>query len=116
MTSGMNYNQKDIVLFPFPFSDLSGTKKRPALVLSNNSFNKKQEDLICCLITTNLEPDSDSVIVDPRDLENGKISFTSKIKPYRLFSVQKKIVERKLASLNNVKFKETIQKLHNIMA
>ena len=46
------YNQKDIVLIPFPYSDLTGSKKRPALVISNEKINKT-EDRICCLITTN---------------------------------------------------------------
>lgn len=115
MTFGMSYNQKEIILLHFPFSDLSTTKKRPALVVSNNNFNQKHDDLICCLITTNLEPDHDCVIIKPKDLENGKLYFTSKIKPYRLFTAGKKIVEKKIATLNAAKFKETTQKLKKII-
>jgi len=37
----MIINQKEIVLLPFPFSDLEGTRVRPALVISNNELNKK---------------------------------------------------------------------------
>ncbi len=111
----MTYNQKDIVLLQFPFSDLSTTKKRPALVLSNNSFNKSHDDLICCLITTNLEADADCVLIEPSDLQNGTLSFTSKIKPYRLFTAEQKIVEKRIASLRSTKFEETIQKLQKIM-
>ncbi len=111
----MSHNQKDIVLLSFPFSDLSTTKKRPALVLSSNSFNKSHNDLVCCLITTNLEADADSVLVEPGDLQNGTLSFTSKIKPYRLFTAEQKIVEKRIASLQSAKFEETIQKLQKIM-
>ncbi|PIN85194.1 MAG: hypothetical protein COV47_03445 [Candidatus Diapherotrites archaeon CG11_big_fil_rev_8_21_14_0_20_37_9] len=53
MMSGMTYNQADIILLPFPYSDLSSSKKRPALVISNNKFNSFSNDFICCLITTN---------------------------------------------------------------
>ena len=52
MRGGMMFNQKDIVLIPFPYSDLTGSKKRPALIVSNEKINKTQ-DRICCLVTTN---------------------------------------------------------------
>ena len=41
LRGNMHINQKELVLLPYPFSDLEGTKVRPAIVVSNNSFNKK---------------------------------------------------------------------------
>ncbi len=46
--------QKTIVLVPFPFSDQTGSKVRPALILSNNSFNKMSQDVLACAITSNI--------------------------------------------------------------
>ena len=37
----MNVFQKELILLPYPFSNLEGNKVRPALVVSNDSFNKK---------------------------------------------------------------------------
>lgn len=48
------YRQGDIVLIPFPYSDLSATKQRPVLVLSNTNYNKMQSDLVVAAITSNL--------------------------------------------------------------
>jgi len=48
------YKQGDILLIPIPFSDLSSNKKRPVLVLSNNDYNNKTEDIIVAAITSNL--------------------------------------------------------------
>ena len=42
----MIVNQKEIVLLPYPFTDLKGAKVRPVLIISNNLFNKKSEDCI----------------------------------------------------------------------
>ncbi len=37
----MKFFQKELVLLPFPFSNMEGTKVRPALIVSNDYFNKK---------------------------------------------------------------------------
>lgn len=45
----MSYEPGDVLLIPFPFSDLSGTKKRPALVLAVSEDN---QELICMMLTS----------------------------------------------------------------
>ena len=39
MTSGMSVNQRDIILMPFPFTDLSQIKRRPGMIISNHEYN-----------------------------------------------------------------------------
>lgn len=112
----MNYDQKDIVLLPFPYSDLSTSKKRPALILSNNKFNHKSSDLICCLITTNPKQYKYSVSIEEKDVENGKLFFKSKIKPYRVFTIDSKIILKKLCQLKTGKFNETLENLYKIIS
>ena len=46
MRSTTPYKRGDIVLVSFPFTDLSAAKKRPALIVSPNSFNARQDDLV----------------------------------------------------------------------
>ena len=45
--------QGDIVLIRFPFTDLTATKVRPAMVISSEAFHKGQQDAIFLLITSN---------------------------------------------------------------
>jgi mRNA interferase MazF len=55
-----------IVLLPFPYTDQSGTKRRPALILSTDAYNLRRTDLIVAPITSNLagrQPD-DTVLSD----------------------------------------------------
>lgn len=70
MMSGMSTcQQRDIVLVPFPFSDLSSAKVRPVLVLSNDSYNPHSADILVCGITTNLSPGPYSELVTMNDVE-----------------------------------------------
>ncbi len=48
------YKPGEIILVPFPFTDLSSTKKRPALVVSPNDYNN-QGDVVIAFITSNME-------------------------------------------------------------
>ncbi len=47
-----NYERGNIVLVPFPFSDQTTTKKRPAVVISSDSYNGKSPDIIIMAITS----------------------------------------------------------------
>jgi len=49
----MNYKKWEIVLVPFPFNDLSASKKRPALIISPNRYNRYQ-DVIIAFVTSKL--------------------------------------------------------------
>ena len=54
MKSTMNYKKWEIVLVPFPFTDLTTTKKRPALIISPNEYNEKF-DVVIAFITSKLD-------------------------------------------------------------
>lgn len=47
----MPYSFGDVVLVPFPFTDQSGTKKRPAVVVSSNNYNTSRRDVLIMAIT-----------------------------------------------------------------
>jgi mRNA interferase MazF len=57
MPSSTIYNQGDVVLVPYPFTNQEADKKRPALVISANWYNKVYPDIILVAVT--------SVIPDP---------------------------------------------------
>lgn len=65
----MNVSQRDIILINFPFSDLTGTKVRPALVVSNDRYSSTSLDAVVLAITSNLSPSEYKVFIENRDLE-----------------------------------------------
>ena len=79
MPSTTRYRRGDIVLVPFPFTDLSSTKKRPALVVSPDKFNEHAQDVVLVAITSQ-PSDSHVVSLDEHDYVDGKLPRTSFVK------------------------------------
>jgi mRNA interferase MazF len=50
----ITYDRGDVVLVPFPFSDQTTTKKRPAVVVSTSLFNKQSPDLVILAVTSKI--------------------------------------------------------------
>ena len=48
----MTFKSFDVVAVPFPFTDRDATKRRPALVISNESFNRQHNQIVLAMITT----------------------------------------------------------------
>lgn len=92
----MKLEPGDLVIVPFPFSDLSDAKRRPALVLSTAAFNAGGEDFIACGVTSNLPNAAHSVLLRPRDMASGALLAVSRIKVDRLTTLHRKLVLKKV--------------------
>lgn len=90
--------QKDIVLIPYPFTNLRNTKIRPALIISNDFFNEKNLDCIMVPFTSKLTYSGHSILVGKDDLSSGNMLETSIIKPHRVFAVEQRLVIKKVAT------------------
>lgn len=102
----MSYKQGEILLVPFPFTNLKAIMQRPVLVLSNDSYNKKSDDLITCGITSNLRDTECSILINNESLEKGILPKPSRIKVDKLFTLEQSIVKKKLASLKKEVFEK----------
>ena len=101
----------EIVVTPFPFSDLTSSVKRPALVIAN----LKGDDIILCQITTKQRPDPYQIYLEKEDFESKGLNQQSFIRPSRLFTLHKSLILYKVGKLNKNKIKEVIDKLCKII-
>ena len=92
----MTYEPGDIVLVPFPFTDLTAAKRRPVLVLSSRDFNARSDDFIVCGITCNLANASHSVLIDNKDMSRGRLPAPSRIKVGKLATLLQSLSLRTL--------------------
>ncbi len=64
-------SQRDLVLVPIPFTDLSSARRRPVIVVSSDPYNTTMADMIVVAMTSNLTPSPYSFILDQPDLDRA---------------------------------------------
>jgi len=91
-----------VVVVPFPFSDLSGVKLRPAVVLADAG----RGDWLLCQITSNPYSDSDAVPITNKELQSGALTSTvSFARPIKLFTASEAVMNKRVAILEDETFK-----------
>ena len=100
MTSTISFKQWDIVLVQFPFTDFQSTKKRPALVISPNLYNR-DDDLIVLFITSQLDRTSRPGDYLIREWKVANLPKPSLIR-MKIATITQSIVDKKLGRLSTV--------------
>ena len=99
-------------MLPFPFSDLSGSKLRPALVLADLSG----DDIILCQITSQMSPKDIHVIGwDSKDFQKGALKVASNIRPNRIFTADKNIIQKSVGIVTLTIFENVIDEIVSII-
>jgi mRNA interferase MazF len=102
----------EVVVIPFPFTDFTNYKKRPALVVS---LLTTHDDLILCMITSQLAKDRDALPLLASDFISGALSRPSNIRPNRLFTVNEQRVLSSVGLLTPTKLQMVIDKIVDIV-
>jgi mRNA interferase MazF len=101
----------EVVVVPFPFSDLSNFKRRPALVLAP----LKGDDVILCQITTISRGDGYSVRLSDSDFRIGTLHHESNVRPNRIFTAEESIIVRSIGEISQTKIDEVMNRIINIL-
>lgn len=110
----MILKQGEIILLKYPFTDLEGSKVRPALIISQDKFNKKGNDVIAIPLTTIIKEEPYSILITQNDLTNGKLIKPSRIRIDKIFTVDKNLILMKIGKINSKilnKIKKEIYKI-----
>jgi len=102
----------DVVIIPFPFSNLSGEKKRPAFVVADLPGN----DIIVCQITSKAKSDTFALPLEARDFISGGLPVESFIRPNKIFTADKNIVLSTAGRLCENKIRNAVTAVINIIS
>ena len=97
--------QKDILLVPFPFSDQSGRKVRPVVVISNSLFNDYSDDFLVAGITSNITRGKYSLLIS-----------NCCIKTENILKIDGQLIVKKIGRLKKQKFEDLIETINRIIA
>ena len=108
--------QKEIAWAEVPHPDYRDIKIRPIVIISNNVYNSKTEDVLACAITSNTKAADYSVYVDSNHLASGKLAFPSRIRADKLFFIKKTRILKSFGVLSNQKFDELIKQIQLLIS
>lgn len=111
MPSTTHYKRGDIVLVPFSFTDLSSPKRRPALIVSPDSFNASNQDTVLVAITSQLGNDPYSIPVAEKDFLDGKLPKPSMIKTTKVFTIHSALIVKRVCAVSKPKLEEALKTL-----
>ncbi|MDC1205284.1 type II toxin-antitoxin system PemK/MazF family toxin [Candidatus Pacebacteria bacterium] len=109
------YDQGDIILVPFPFTDLNQVKKRPALVISKSDFNDHREDVIAVGVTSDArylagtEKDDEFRLIE-ENLSNSGLPQPSTVKLSKIVTLKKSLILKKFGTLSRTSTDTLIEK------
>jgi mRNA interferase MazF len=95
----MPYRFGDVIVVPFPFTDQSATKKRPAVVVSSEAYHRERPDLILMAITSQVRPAPTVGEVAVLHWQEAGLLKPSVIKPL-LTTIETSLVLRQLGTLH----------------
>jgi mRNA interferase MazF len=100
----------EVVVLPFPQTDLQTGKRRPALVVADLTG----DDLILCQITSQSRHDSYSISLLSTDFEHGRLNIDSFIRANRLFTVDQSVILYSAARVRGTKLQEVRARIRNL--
>jgi mRNA interferase MazF len=101
-----------VVVIPFPFSDLSASKCRPALVLTD-FFG---DDVLLCQITSQYHSKDKKVIaLKTTDFKSGTLPVDSYIRPTRIFTADKSLIIRTAGVVSDKILNQTVDKIIELL-
>ena len=114
MQPGIMLKQRDIILIPIPFTDLASQKKRPAIIISSDTYNATHDDIVVIALTSNVEQRDFTITLSNEDLEEGNLKVTSMIRVDKIYTLNKSIILKTFGRIQPavfIKIKDLILKL-----
>lgn len=97
----ITFNKGDVILIPFPFTDLSATKQRPALIISSDQFNNNHKDVIVMAISSQIpyQIPEDEYLLSPADMKTSGLPRKSVIKLGKVVTINQSLIIKKLGKI-----------------
>ena len=112
---GWRISREKLYWYLFLNSDLSGSKRQPVLVASNDAYNASFPDLVAAAITSKTnKPDAYSLPLESSDLEIGQLPKASLIRAHKLFTIEQSRIIKRFSMLAKPKLRDVLLRLRQL--
>ena len=105
-------NQGEIVLIPVPFTDLSSSRRRPVIVVSNDSYNRATTDMVVVAMTSTSAHGPYSFTITSADLAAGTLNHPGTVRADKIYTLSQGIVVKGFGKVTDV----TLDRIRRILA
>lgn len=105
------FRRGEVVVVPFPFSDLSDQKRRPALVL----IDLAGSDVVLCQITSQDARDDHALVLTRQDFAEGSIHLDGHVRPNKLFTFERRLIRYRCGRLKPEKTREIVARIVQLL-
>lgn len=93
----MTYQRGDVVLIPFPFTDLTATKTRPAVVISSSSYHQARPELLLAYVSSQVAKADQSIDYVLSDWKAAGLLKPSFVRP-KIAAVEPQLIVHRIGS------------------
>jgi mRNA interferase MazF len=107
-------DQGDIALIPIPFTDLSSSKRRPVIVVSNNAYHRGSRDMIVVAMTSNPAPVEYGFRIESADLDRGVLNHPGTVRVDKIYALSQSLVVKTFGRVNGAVLERIRSLLHDL--
>jgi len=91
--------QRDLVLIPVPFTDLTTQKRRPVIVVSSNEYNRTMADIVVVAMTSNPAGNPYTFTITSADLDTGMLNRPGQVRVDKIYTLSQSILVRTIGKV-----------------
>jgi len=103
--------QGEIVLIPLPFTDLSSTKRRPVIVISNRTYHQVATDMVVVAMTSNPAQAPYSFLIKSADLQRGTLNRPGMVRVDKIYTLSQTLIVRSFGQVNE----QTLERIRQLL-
>src|SRR3989344_3402235 len=107
--------QGELLWIRFPYSNLAESKIRPAVTVSNDSYNQQNQDIVVCAITSNLKETPYSLPLDNHHLTQGQLAIKSRIRADKILQINKQLALKSFGRIDDKTHDQLIAKIKTLV-
>ncbi len=103
--------QGDVVLIPIPFTDLTSQKRRPLIVISNETYHRSSTDFVVVAMTSNPTQTLYSFTLTSADLVTGSLNRPSTVRVDKIYTLSSSLIVKTFGHVNEA----TLERIRTLL-